>query len=73
MTLFSREQALKKVSTWHSVTVFDLSDNNKVSEFNLNEQWKYNIVDIEAHPVTEELILVYDKGGWVRLIDIIAG
>lgn len=57
------------------MTVFDLCNNKKLNQFVLNGQLdaKYNIVDIEAHPVTEELILVYDKGGWIRLIDVLLG
>ena len=66
---------MKKGATWHAGTVFDLHENSKIREFSLQDQQdgKYHIVDIDSHPIIDELILVYDKGGWVRLIDVLKG
>ena len=32
---------------------------------------KHQFVDVEAHPTIDELFLVYDTGGWVKIFDVV--
>ena len=67
--------ATKEQEKQVSFSVFSLADNAKVHEFSLKSMRdsKYEIVEVLVHPIVEELVLLYDKGGWVKLVDIVMG
>ena len=85
LSLFSAETTLglTKQNNQITVTVFDLNEvtnkNNDqklhLNEFTLKDQFdhKHDIVDILEHPLTEELVLFHDSGGYIHLLDILTG
>lgn len=58
----------------YNLSVHDLNSNDLIHEFSLKgmqDAGKYSLVDVEAHPTIDELFLVYDTGGWVKIFDIV--
>ena len=58
-----------------SFSIFSLSNLNKINEFDSKSirDSKYELAEMIIHPTVEELILIYDRGGWVKMIDILTG
>lgn len=78
LTVFAREFNTESGESWNSGTVYSLHDNSKLSSFSFKDMQqlqspKYRIMDHESHPLNDELVLVYNRGGWVSLIDVIKG
>ena len=57
----------------YSFCVYDLISNEKLNEFSLKpfHEGKHPIIDIEAHTLVDNLVLIHDKGGWIKMIDIV--